>query len=104
MPADSADACVCCFLVEHLERPERLFEVIRHLLRPGGRAFVTGALTAAQVDHIYEFRHESELIQMAEAPGLRLLRSLSANPRRRLRNARFVPRSMSMLLERPTTV
>jgi hypothetical protein len=67
----------------------------------GGRAFVTGALTAAQIDHIYEFRHESELVQMAELTGLRVLQTCSTNPRRTLPRARFVPRSMALLLEKP---
>lgn len=100
MPAESADACICCFLVEHLERPDKLFAVINHLLKPGGRAFVTGALTAAQVDHIYEFRNESELVDMSEEFGLRVLQSLSANPKRLLPKAKFIPRSMLLLLEK----
>ena len=100
MPARSADACICCFLVEHLEQPEKLFAVMEHLLVPGGRAFVTGALTAAQVDHIYEFRNESELVLMAEQQGLRVLQTLSANPQRRLPDAKFTPRSMMLLLEK----
>ena len=101
MEADSADACICCVLVEHLEHPDELFGIISHLLRTGGRAFVTGALTAAQVDHIYEFRQESELILLAEAQGLRVLESLSVNPKRLLPKARFVPRSMSLVLHKP---
>lgn len=92
------DALICCFLVEHLETPERLFKVIAHLLRPGGKAFVTGALTAAQIDHIYEIQHESELMVMAESAGLRAVESLSVNPDRLLPRARFVPRSMALLL------
>jgi SAM-dependent methyltransferase len=98
VPAGSADAVVCNFLVEHLERPEKLFAVIGHLLNPGGRAFVTGALTAAQVDHIYEFRYESELVKMAEAAGLRATETFSGAPRRTLPNARFLPRSMMLIV------
>jgi hypothetical protein len=45
VPAESADAVVCNFLVEHLERPEKLFAVIHHLLKPAGTAFVTGGTT-----------------------------------------------------------
>ncbi len=97
----SADASICCFLIEHLEQPLKLFEVIHHLLRVGGRAFVTGALTAAQIDHIYEFRHESELVRMAERTGLRVLQTCSTNPRRTLPRARFIPRSMALLVEKP---
>jgi len=93
----SADAVICCFLAEHLEQPERLFGVIGHLLRPGGLAMVTAALTAAQVDHIYEFRCESELVLLCENAGLRVLQALSAAPRRTLPGARFLPRSMALL-------
>ncbi len=100
MPQDCADVGICSFLVEHLEKPQQLFEVIARLLRPGGRAFITGALTAAQVDHIYEFHRESELVCMAEAQGLRVIEMLSANPTRLLPGARFVPRSIAMLAEK----
>lgn len=96
--AESADACICCFLVEHLEQPSQLFAVIAHLLKPGGIAFITGALTAAQVDHIFEFRYESELVEICEKNNLRVLETLSANPRRTLPNARFLPRSMALLV------
>lgn len=100
--AGAADACICNFLVEHLEEPARLFAVIHHLLAPGGRAFVSGALTAAQVDHIYEFRRESELVQLAEQHGLRVLETRSVQPQRLLPRARFVPRSMSLIVQRTT--
>ena len=100
VPAESADGVICNFLIEHLEKPQKLFAVIRHLLRPGGHAFLTGALTAAQVDHIYEFRHESELVKMAEESGLRVTETFSAAPRRTLPNARFLPRSMLMVMQR----
>jgi ubiquinone/menaquinone biosynthesis C-methylase UbiE len=98
--ASSADACICCFLLEHLERPQECFSVIGRLLRPGGRAFITAALTSAQVDHIYEFRHESELYCMAEQAGLHVAESLSAMPRRRLPHARFLPRAMGLVAEK----
>lgn len=98
--AGSAAACICNFLVEHLEEPERLFAVIHHLLAPGGKAFISGALTAAQVDHIYELRHESELVLLAERHGLRVLETLSVNPARTLPEARFLPRSMSLIVQK----
>lgn len=97
-----ADACICNFLIEHLETPEKLLEAIAHLLKPGGKAFLSGALTAAQVDHIFEFRRESEFVVMAEQQGLRVLETLSVSPQRTLRRARFLPRSMSLILQKPT--
>jgi 2-polyprenyl-3-methyl-5-hydroxy-6-metoxy-1,4-benzoquinol methylase len=98
--SEPADACICSFLIEHLEQPARLFEVISALLVPGGKAFLTGALTAAQIDHIFEFRFESEFVQLAERHGLRALDTRSAGPARTLRDARFLPRSMALVLQK----
>jgi ubiquinone/menaquinone biosynthesis C-methylase UbiE len=100
MPAQSADAVICSFLLEHLEQPQDLFAVVGHLLKPRGLAFLTGALTAAQVDHIYEYRRESELVLQAEQHGLRVIATLSAGPRRTLPKARFLPRSMALLVQK----
>jgi 2-polyprenyl-3-methyl-5-hydroxy-6-metoxy-1,4-benzoquinol methylase len=98
--AGSADGCICSFLVEHLEDPQHLYKVLSHLLKPGGLAFITGALTAAQVDHIYEYKYESELVKMCENAGLRVLETLSANPLRTLPKAKFMPRSMALLVQK----
>lgn len=100
LSSDSFDAAICSFLLEHLEQPEKIFEVIRHVLKPNGLAFVTGALTAAQIDHIFEFRQESELVLMAEQAGLRVIDTRSTNPSRRLPGARFTPRSMALIVRR----
>jgi 2-polyprenyl-3-methyl-5-hydroxy-6-metoxy-1,4-benzoquinol methylase len=99
-PAGLADACVCNFLIEHLEDPHVLLKVVHHLLAASGFAFLSGALTAAQVDHIYEFRRESELVLLAEQHGLRVLETISVNPDRTLLNARFIPRSMSLVVQK----
>jgi 2-polyprenyl-3-methyl-5-hydroxy-6-metoxy-1,4-benzoquinol methylase len=100
LPAETADAVICSFLIEHLEQPQQLMAVVHHLLKPKGVAFVTGALTAAQVDHIYEFRHESELVKMAEDHGLRVTATFSGGPKRTFRNAQFLPRSMALILQK----
>jgi len=94
------DACICSFLIEHLERPDKLLEVMASSLVNGGLAFLTAALTAAQVDHIFEFRHESELVQLAERHGLRVLDMRSAGPARTLAGARFLPRSAALVLQK----
>lgn len=96
--SESADAVINCFLAEHLERPSKLFEVIARLLKSDGRAFVAVGLTAAQVDHIFEFRRESELVKLAEDAGLRMVESFVGAPRRTLPKAKFLPRSMAMIL------
>jgi ubiquinone/menaquinone biosynthesis C-methylase UbiE len=102
-PATPYDACICSFLIEHLEAPDALLEVMHRLLAPRGKAFLTAALTAAQVDHIYELQRESEVVLLAERHGFRVLATLSVAPARTLRNARFLPRSMGLVLEKRTT-
>jgi ubiquinone/menaquinone biosynthesis C-methylase UbiE len=69
---EPADAVISSFLLEHLENPRSLLENVSRNLKPKGFAFVTGALTAAEIDHISEFRYESELVILAEESGLRV--------------------------------
>ena len=99
-PSVSYDAAICCFLLEHLEQPHRVVEVLAAHLPERGRAFVTGALTAAQIDHIYEFRDESELCLLAEKAGFRVVETRSLAPQRTLPRAKFLPRSMGLIVER----
>ncbi|MEO6527842.1 MAG: class I SAM-dependent methyltransferase [Gemmatimonadaceae bacterium] len=96
------DACICSFLIEHLEDPGALLALVSRLVRPTARVFLTGALTAAQVDHVYEFRHEAELVVLAEQHGFRVLDMRSVGPRRTLPGARFLPRSAALILQKRT--
>lgn len=95
-----ADAGISCFLLEHLENPSALLDNLAANLKPRAYAFVTGALTAAEVDHIAEFRNESELIAMAEAAGFRVVAMTSASPAVYPNSMRFLPRAMAMVLQR----
>lgn len=94
------DAAVCSFMLEHLEEPGRFLADFAPSLRPGALAFVTLALTAAQTDHIYEFKRESEGILLAEAAGFELLECRVARPQRLMPGARFVPRAQAMILRK----
>ena len=94
------DAGVCCFMLEHLEKPGDFLAGFAPALKPGALAFVTLALTAGQIDHIYEFKLESEAIVMAERAGFDLLECRVAQPTRVLPGARFVPRVQAMILRR----
>lgn len=93
-------AALSCFLVEHLEDPKLLFQSLNSQLVDGGYAWVTGALTAAESDHIFEIRKESELIQLAEESGFRVVSSMSLGPSDYPNRYRFLPRSMGMILQR----
>ena len=94
------DAAICSFMLEHLEEPDRFLADFAPSLRPGALAFITLALTAAQTDHIYEFKHESEGILLAEAAGFELLECRVARPQRLLPGACFVPRVQAMILRK----
>lgn len=94
------DAVLSCFLLEHLETPDKLFANIANNLNSGGYAFVTGALTAAEVDHIYEFRHESDIIRMAEESGFRVIAAYSAAPAEYPTTFKLLPRSMALVIQK----
>ena len=95
------DFGTCCFLAEHLERPQALLPNLARNLKTGGRAFVNVALTAAEIDHIAEFRRESEIVDMAESAGFRVLGLFSSAPDRVAKaDARFLPRSLAIVLQK----
>lgn len=94
------DAAISCFLLEHLETPDKLLNNLSRLLKPRAVAFVTGALTAAEVDHIKEFKRESELVEMAENAGFRVMETMSASPKNYTITGKYLPRSMAMILSK----
>jgi len=97
---DTVDAVISCFLLEHLERPEKLFFSAAENIKEGGIAFITAALTAAEIDHIHEFQNESELVALAEKNGFRVISLLSESPRSHSRKNYFLPRSMALVLQK----
>ena len=94
------DAGISCFLLEHLEKPFDLLVNLSNQIKPGGMAFVTCALTAAEIDHIYEFKRESEVILMAEESGFRVINVFSASPLSIQPDRKYLPRSMGMILQK----
>lgn len=92
------EGIIAAMLAEHLEEPSRLFDSIAHYLAKGGICFFSTALESAQKDHVFEFHHESEVLRMAEAAGLRASLMLSdGQPRQPYQ--RFRPRALAMILE-----
>ncbi len=63
-------------------------------------AFITAALTAAETDHISEFRRESEIVLMAEEAGFRVVSMYSAAPPSHPDSHRFLPRSLALILQK----
>jgi ubiquinone/menaquinone biosynthesis C-methylase UbiE len=94
------DFGISCFLIEHLEEPMNLLKNLNSNLKEHGIAFITAALTAAEIDHIYEIKKESELIKLAEDSGFRVLSSFSAAPKNYPKKMKFLPRSMALILQK----
>lgn len=99
-PSTPAAAGISCFLLEHLERPNVLLSNLANSLEPGAPAFVTSALTAAEIDHIYEYRRESELVLACEQTGFRVRAMYSAEPETTPRDRYFAPRSIALVLQK----
>jgi SAM-dependent methyltransferase len=96
----AADGAISGFVLAHLERPKKLFDAIAAGLKTHGTAFVTAALSAAESDHITEFRREGEVIALAEAGGFRLIQAHSFAPEGVAASARYLPRALALVLEK----
>lgn len=100
IPTSPRHAGISCFLLEHLEKPNVLLSNLSNSLEPGAPAFVTSALTAAEIDHIYEYRRESELVLACEQAGFRVRSMYSAEPETTPRSRYFAPRSIALVLQK----
>jgi SAM-dependent methyltransferase len=69
-PVGNWPVVICVEVLEHLEEPRALMRSIRSMLTPGGRGFITAALTAAHTDHIYLYRTADEVLAQARDAGL----------------------------------
>jgi SAM-dependent methyltransferase len=92
------DRLVCSEVLEHVPYPQTVLEGVRSALAPGGRAFLTAAVDAPQVDHVYLFRSDEEVFAMAAAAGLRLRSHLSVVHPNRTSDPR-PPRVVGMVVE-----
>jgi 2-polyprenyl-3-methyl-5-hydroxy-6-metoxy-1,4-benzoquinol methylase len=94
-----ADRLVCSELLEHVPDPRKLLSRIAATLNPGARVFLTGAITAAQVDHVYLFETADELVVMVHEEGLKVLDSITLVHPNRKAEAR-PPRVVALIAER----
>ena len=94
------NAGISCFLMEHLEEPKLLLQKMALNLETKAYAFITAALTAAEVDHISEFRRESEIVLMAEQAGFRVISMESSAPPSHLDSYKFLPRALALILQK----
>ena len=61
-------------VLEHVEDPRALLEVVRQLLAPGGHAFISSPANSPTIDHIYLFHSAEEIRTMLNECGFTVLR------------------------------
>jgi hypothetical protein len=83
-----------------LEEPQRLLAGLANALQEGAYAFVTCALTAAEIDHICEMKHEHEIARMVYDAGFRLIKLFSASPTPFPQDRYYLPRSVALILQK----
>jgi SAM-dependent methyltransferase len=93
-----ADAVICGEFLEHVSQPAEVFRLIQARLAPGGLAYVTAALTAANIDHIYHFAEPEEVRAMARAAGFEVRFELVVAAERQRQQGLPVSRTMALVL------
>lgn len=77
METGQADAIICGELLEHVPDPRKLLRKLRASLRPGARAFMTGAINSAQEDHLTLFSSVDQILQLVTEEGFTVAESVT---------------------------
>lgn len=65
--------CIQCIeVLEHLTDPQTFLNHLRRMMAPGGKGFITAALTAPNADHIYLYWTPEEVVQQLETAGFQV--------------------------------
>ena len=70
---DQVDYVICQEVLEHLEDPADFCRALFHIVRPGGKAFITAAIRAAHSDHIFLYNKPGEAEKQIRDAGFRVL-------------------------------
>ena len=95
------DALITGELLEHLDDPAGFLQECVRITRPGGFLFVTTAIYAAAVDHVYMFEDVASVHQMLAGCGAALwsFLALPVRPNDGLRP--LVPTNYTSILQKP---
>ena len=63
------DAAICGEVLEHVERPDTLLREIARVCKPGAPFFMTTAIFAAAIDHIYLFENARQVRELVLQNG-----------------------------------
>ena len=77
LPKETYDAVVMGEVLEHVEDPQALLERIREIVTPDGFVFVTTCINAPEIDHIYLYSNQDEVLAMFSAATLKVVKALT---------------------------
>jgi len=72
---ENADLVVCQEVLEHLEDPAEFVCSLFNMTKPGGLAYISAAINAGHVDHIYLYRSPDEVSHHLTAAGFEIVDS-----------------------------
>jgi 2-polyprenyl-3-methyl-5-hydroxy-6-metoxy-1,4-benzoquinol methylase len=76
---DKLDRIICGEFLEHVEKPQLVLEKLRRLVKPEGRVFLTAAVWAANIDHIYLYESAEQVREHVRAAGFEMENELVQN-------------------------
>lgn len=94
----ACDLIIAGEVLEHLDAPEELLAAVKRCLAPNGRAFLTAAITAAQMDHVTEFRSPEEVETLIRKHGFEIESAKVAQPRATRPGSTRIPRVMAAIV------
>lgn len=74
-PPEGADLVICQEVLEHIEDPAAFSVGLYQMTRPGGYAYITAAINAGHVDHIYLYRSVEEVLDHIRSAGFEIVAS-----------------------------
>jgi SAM-dependent methyltransferase len=72
-PPPPSDLVICQEVLEHIEDPAGFCRALHTMTRPGGHAYITAAINAGHVDHIYLYRSLDEVVEHVGDAGFEVL-------------------------------
>jgi 2-polyprenyl-3-methyl-5-hydroxy-6-metoxy-1,4-benzoquinol methylase len=99
-PSGAFDIVIAGEVLEHLDRPDLLLKKIHECLTGEGRAFITAAITAAQMDHVTEFCSPEEVESLIGLAGLTIEEVFVAQPSRTRPGSTRIPRVMAAIVRK----
>jgi SAM-dependent methyltransferase len=70
---EPVDYLICQEVLEHLDDPAEFSRALFAMVKPGGHAYITAAITAGHADHVYVYQEPADARAHVEAAGFEVL-------------------------------